>query len=565
MSEQSRVVLFILLALLVFFAWSKYFAPQPPPKKPQPAQTVQTSPASSTASGSGHEQLKTPPSKPVVIPAIQAAAEKTIVVSNNEYRVELSNRGAVAKSWKLEKYLNEEEPPQPLDLVHADSAAQLGWPLSLVLSNQQDEQKVNSALYDVEPASGDLKVPAEVTFRWSDGHLAVTKTLKFGPDYQVSLDVAVTADGKPIPVGVAWRGGFGDESVDSWAEHANVFYQQNGNIELEAYKKLGVSGSQSQPQQIAGPMGFLGIEDQFFAAAFLPDNQNLSVWDWTQYYNVTTGSKPVSTPIASVAAGGDVAGPLHMRLFVGPKDIGVLRSVRPSLSGLINFGWTSIVAKPLLYALQWVHKYVPNWGWAIVLLTLAINLPLFPLRLMSQKSMRKMQKVAPEMRAIQDRYKKYSLRDPRRRKMNEEIMELYQKHGVNPLPIGACLPMLIQLPIWWALDRVLIASIELRHAPWILWLHDLSVKDPYYVLPIAMGIAMYLSTAMTPQVAGVDPAQQKMMKWMPIFMAAFFINLSAGLNLYILTSSLVGAAQQVYLNRTQPMPVPKGRFKKKPA
>ena len=201
----------------------------------------------------------------------------------------------------------------------------------------------------------------------------------------------------------------------------------------------------------------------------------------------------------------------------------------------------------------------------VVLLTLAINLPLFPLRLMSQKSMRKMQKVAPEMRAIQDRYKKYSMRDPRRRKMNEEIMELYQKHGVNPLPIGACLPMLIQLPIWWALDRVLIASIELRHAPWVLWIHDLSLKDPYYILPVAMGIAMYFSTAMTTQVSGVDPAQQKMMKWMPIFMAAFFINLSSGLNLYIFTSSLIGAGQQVYLNRTQPMPTQKGRFKKKTA
>jgi YidC/Oxa1 family membrane protein insertase len=559
MSEQSRVVLMILLALLVFFAWSKYFAPQPPPEKPQ-QQIAQTTPAPGQPPG----QLKAGPAKPVVIPVVEASEEKTIVVSNGDYRVELSNKGAVAKSWKLQKYLNEDRPPRPLDLVHAGSASELGWPLSLVLANSQDEQKVNTALYQAAPSSGELKAPAEVTFHWSDGRLAVTKTLKFAQNYQVSVDVSVTLDGKPVPVAVAWRGGFGDASVDSWAEHANVFYQQNDKLELEAYKKLGVSGSQSQPREVGGPMGFLGIEDQFFAAAFLPDNQNLSLWDWTQYYNVTTGSKPVSTPIASMAAGTAAAEPLHMRLFVGPKDIGVLRSVRPSLSGLINFGWTSIFAKPLLYALQWTHKYISNYGWAIVLLTLAINLPLFPLRLMSQKSMRKMQKVAPEMRAIQDRYKKYSMRDPRRRKMNEEIMELYQKHGVNPIPIGACLPMLIQLPIWWALDRVLIASIELRHAPWVLWIHDLSLKDPYYVLPIAMGLAMWLSTKMTPQVSGVDPTQQKMMQWMPLFMAAFFINLSSGLNLYILTSSLVGAGQQVYLNRTQPMPAPKGRFKKKP-
>jgi YidC/Oxa1 family membrane protein insertase len=562
MSEQSRVVLFILLALVVFFAWSKYFAPPPAPKKPEHPQTAQTA---KTAPNAGSEQLKGPAAKPVVIPVVQASADKTIVVSSGEYRVELSNRGGVAKSWTLQKYLNEEKPPKPLDLVHSDSASELGWPLSLVLANSQDEQKVNTALYEVEPASGEVKAPAEVTFRWSDGHLAVTKTLKFAENYQVSMDVSVTVDGKPVPVAVAWRGGFGDASVDSWAEHANVFYNQTGSIELDAYKKLGVSGNQSKPKETTGPMQFLGIEDQFFAAAFLPDKQNLSLWDWTQYHNVTTGSKPVSTPIASMAAGSDSEEPLHMRLFVGPKDIAVLRSVRPSLSGLINFGWTSIVAKPLLYALQWTHKYISNYGWAIVLMTLAINLPLFPLRLMSQKSMRRMQVLAPEMRAIQDRYKKYAMRDPRRRKMQEEIMELYQKHGVNPIPIGACLPMLVQLPIWWALDRVLIASIELRHAPWVLWIHDLSVKDPYYILPVAMAIAMYMSTAMTPQATGVDPAQQKMMKWMPIFMAVLFINLSSGLNLYILTSSLIGAGQQVYLNRTQPMPTQKGRFKKKPA
>lgn len=562
MSEQSRVVLFILLALVVFFAWSKFSPPPLPPAKQQQPQTAQTAPA---PPGQAAEQLKAPSAKPVQIPVLEASAEKTIVVESSEYRVELSNRGAVVKSWKLEKYLNDDKPPQPLDLVHSSAASELGWPLSLVLQNSQDEQKVNTALYEIEPApsSGDLKAPAQVTFRWSDGRLAVTKTLKFAPDYQLTMDVSVTQDGKPIPVAVAWRGGFGDPSVDDWAQRVNVFYKQNGSLELKQYKKLGVSGNQSQPQELGGPMEFLGIEDQFFAAAFLPEKPVLSLWDWTQYHTVTSGSKPVSTPIASMAAGGNTAEPLQMRLFVGPKDIAVLRKVRPSLTGLINFGWTSIVAKPLLYALQWSHKYISNYGWAIVLLTLAINLPLFPLRLMSQKSMRKMQKVAPEMRAIQDRYKKYPLRDPRRRKMNEEIMELYQKHGVNPLPIGACLPMLVQLPIWWALDRVLISSIELRHAPWVLWIHDLSLKDPYYVLPVAMGIAMYLSTAMMPQPAGVDPAQQKMMKWMPIFMAAFFINLSSGLNLYILTSSLVGAGQQVYLNRTQPMPVAKGRFKKK--
>lgn len=560
MSDQTRMVLFILAAVLVFALWTKFFVP--PAQAPKPGQPPGQK-AAVTTPAPGPAQMKAEPAKPVVIPSVEATAEKTVTVDSGLYTVEISNRGGVVRSWKLKKYLDLETPPKPIDLVHADSAQQFGWPLSVMLQDTQQEAQVNSALYQITPEQGTLDAPAEVTLHWSNGHLNVLKTLKFTQNYQTSIEVSVSLDGKPIPCGVAWRGGFGDPSVDNEAKLVTVFYKQNDKLESLKYGKLGVSGSSSEPLARGGPMEFLGLQDTFFAATFIPDGSDLSLWDWTQWQNVTVSGKQEADPVASMAAGSTAAASLKMRLYVGPKDLAVLSSVRPSLGELVNFGWTSVVAKPLLYALQWTHKYISNYGWAIVILTLAINLPLFPLRLMSQKSMRKMQKVAPEMRAIQDRYKKYSMRDPRRRKMNEEIMELYQKHGVNPLPIGACLPMLVQLPIWWALDRVLIASIELRHAPWILWIHDLSIKDPFYVLPIAMGFATYLSTKLTPQVTGVDPSQQKMMKWMPIFMAAFFINLSSGLNLYIFTSSLVGAGQQVYLNRTQPLPAPKSPFKKK--
>ena len=543
------MVLFILSTILILYLWAKFFAPPVPPaqKAPVAAAAGQAAPAVA------------PVVRPVVIPTVQASAQKTVVVENGLYRVELSNRGGVVQSWELKKY---SAAGAPLDLVNPDAAPQLGWPLSLMLPDAQREAQANAALYEMTPASGKLEAPAEVTFHWSDGHLDVWKKLSFGADYEASIQVNVTLDGNPIPSALAWRGGFGDRSVSKAAQLVTVFYKQGGKLNLLNYKKLGVSGNTSQSTEQAGPMEFLGIEDQFFAATFLPDQAGLSLWDWTQYYSLSSSGQS-SGPVASMAAGVTTAAPLNVRLFVGPKDLSILNRVRPPIGELVNFGWMSVLAKPLLYALQWTQKYARNYGWAIVLLTLAINLPLFPLRLMSQRSMRNMQKIAPEMRAIQDRYRKYSMTDPRRRKMNEEIMELYQKHGVNPLPIGACLPMLIQLPIWWALDRVLVYSIALRHAPWIWWIHDLSVKDPYYVLPIAMAFAMYFSTRMTPQVAGVDPAQQKMMQWMPLLMAMFFFNLSSGLNLYIFTSSLVGAVQQVYLNRTQPLAVPKSRFKKK--
>jgi YidC/Oxa1 family membrane protein insertase len=325
------------------------------------------------------------------------------------------------------------------------------------------------------------------------------------------------------------------------------------------YKKLGVSGNQSQPALQNGPMEYLGIEDQFFTAAFLPDGAQLSLWHWTQDHGIVDDGKPASEPIAEMAAGTTIAAPLRARLYVGPKDLKILEKTKPPLAELINFGWTGVIAKPLLWILQTIQTKVPNYGWCIVLLTLVINFAMFPLKMKSWRSMQKMQKVGPEIRQIQDRYKKYSMTDPRKKKMNEEVMAIYSREGINPM--GSCLPMLFQMPIWWALWRVLNGAIELRHAPWIGWIHDLSAKDPYYILPIGMAIMMYLMTKMTPQTT-TDPAQQKMMSLMPLMFGFFFFNLSSGLNLYMFTSNLVGIAQQVYLNRSEPLPS-RSKFKKK--
>src|ERR1017187_5913178 len=294
--------------------------------------------------------------------------------------------------------------------------------------------------------------------------------------------------------------------------------------------------------------------------AFIPDATGISLWHWTQYHSFAANNQTTSEPEAQMAVGAPDPGPVKMRVFVGPKDLDLLTKVQPSLEGLINFGWFGVIGKPLLFALQWLHRYIPNWGWAIIVLTLCINFALFPLKM---KSWRSMQKVAPEMRAIQDRYKKYSMTDPRRKNMQTEMAEVYQKHGINPMAqLGGCLPMLFQMPVWYSLWRVLTGAIELRHAPWMLWIHDLSVRDPYYILPVAMAITMYLMTKMTPQSAAIDPAQQKMMSLMPLMFAAIFFTYASGLNLYMFTSNLVGVGQQWYLNRTRPMPS-RSKFKKK--
>jgi YidC/Oxa1 family membrane protein insertase len=237
---------------------------------------------------------------------------------------------------------------------------------------------------------------------------------------------------------------------------------------------------------------------------------------------------------------------------VGPMDLDELARVKPPLTDLVQFGWFGLISVPLFQLLKWIYHYVPNYGWAIILMTVGINFVLFPLKLQSWRSMQRMQKVAPEVRQIQDRYKKYSMRDPRRQEMNTEVMAVYKREGVNPM--GGCLPMLLQMPIWIGLYQMLRLVIELRHAPWIWWIRDLSAPDPYYIIPVLMGVTMYAMQKMTP-VTTTDPAQQRMMTLMPLMFGGMFVifPVSSGLVLYILTSNLVGIAQQWFLQRSTPV------------
>jgi len=559
MGDQIRAVVFVIVALIILFAWGHFY--KPPVQPPQPAQTSAQEAPSQTPTNTSASAVKPAQTADAVagLVKVEAAAEKLVVVESPLYVVQFSNRGGVVRSWKLKEYFDDQKPRHLLDLVNSSAAQQLGWPFSLVLSDSQLEAKANSALYEVTPNQGELVAPTEITLHWSDGHLDVTKRLIFNLDYEMNAEVSVLLDGKPIPAAIAWRGGFGDREVYKAASLVTVYYKLNDKLNLLQYKKLGVSGNQSQPALQTGPMEYLGIEDQFFTAAFLPDGTELSLWHWTQDHGIVDDGKPASEPIAEMAAGTAIAAPLRARMYVGPKDLKILEKTKPPLAELINFGWTGVIAKPLLWILQTIHTKVPNYGWCIVILTLVINFAMFPLKMKSWRSMQKMQRVGPEVRQIQDRYKKYSMSDPRKKKMNEEVMAIYSREGINPM--GSCLPMLFQMPIWWALWRVLNGAIELRHAPWMFWIHDLSAKDPYYILPIGMAIMMYLMSKMTPQTT-TDPTQQKMMTLMPLMFGFFFFNLSSGLNLYMFTSNLVGIGQQLYLNRTEPLPS-RSKFKKK--
>jgi YidC/Oxa1 family membrane protein insertase len=227
------------------------------------------------------------------------------------------------------------------------------------------------------------------------------------------------------------------------------------------------------------------------------------------------------------------------RLFVGPKDIDILKSQGNSLEQSLDLGWFTVIAKPLLYTLKFFNGYVGNYGIAIIIITIILKVLFFPLTHKSYKSMKDMQKIQPKMAALKEKYK------DDRDAMNKAVMELYREHKVNPM--GGCLPMVVQIPVFFALYKALMFSIELRHAPFFLWVTDLADKDPYYVTPVIMGITMFVQQKMTP--SQMDPIQQKMMLALPVVFTFMFLSFPSGLVLYWLVNNILTIGQQMYINK----------------
>jgi YidC/Oxa1 family membrane protein insertase len=566
-TPELRILVASLLSFGVIILWAKYFGPKPPVQPPQSNRPAVSAPAVSGPPSSSATNPSQAGAAPTTLAAAPAASvpvkndsqERTIVVENSLYRVEISNHGAIVKSWQLKNYKDDAKPQRVLDVVHPDASQQTGgWPFSVVLDDEQLQNAANGGLYQLSSPAAALQAPADVKLTWSDGHLEVTKHFRFDHTYVVRVETAAKLNGKPITAGLSWLGGFGDLTVTNPVpvETVSTYYGEGGKITNYPHKKLD-GLDKWLPGVWQGGKDFIGIEDRYFTAAFLPANGaapgTLETRYWKTSRTVQVNGQDTLEPVPEVAAATS-AQPLDLRVYVGPKDYDDLKRMNPPLHRLISFGWLEFVAEPLFHGLKWLHNYIPNWGWAIVVLTLVINMLFFPLRISSYKTTMKMQRVAPEIKAINEKYKKYSMRDPRKAEMQKEIMAVYQREGISLG--GGCLPMLLQMPLWFGLNTALRYAIEMRHAPW-LWITDLSSKDPFYVLPVLMGVSMYLVSKMTPMTA-TDPQQQAMMKIMPIGMAAMFMisPISSGLAVYILTSSVVGIAQQWYLNRTHPVPAP---------
>ena len=546
--ERRLLLVFALafLAMILIQPILKKYGGQPPQEEKKPQTTAANPPISS-------------PSQPVIpkasaataVAVKQATSEAETVIENDLYKIAFTNRGAQVKSWILKKYTD--DAGKPLELVNVAAAAKYGQPLSLFAYDEPLRAKLNSVLYRPS-VTGSQRAPQDITFEYADQDLSVSKKFHFDHSYVVKVETSVRNKGTDVAALPVWPSGLGDETTPSTYAASLVVIQNNDKVERLSLKKVS-SGATTR-----GPFNWAGVADQYFAAVFIPDDpQSAGLVTLRNQIDIPKDKQqnPQETFKAEVlgAGVGNLQGPTSERVFVGPKELPVLESVHvpsiqndhPDLRSLIDFGWFGILARPLFVWLKWMEKYVHNWGWAIILQTVIITMALLPLRISSMKSMLKMQKVAPQIKSIQEKYKKYSMRDPRKQEMQQEISAVYKEHGVNP--VGGCLPMLIQMPFLFAYYRMLGVAIDLRHAHW-LWIHDLSAPDPLHLLPIGIIITMFLTQRMTPQ-AGMDPAQQKMMNFMmPIMLGVISWNLAAGLNLYWSVSQLLGIGQQVMMNRS---------------
>jgi YidC/Oxa1 family membrane protein insertase len=560
--ERKLLIVFALtfLVIMLFQPILKKYGPQPPaPVKTENAadRSQVSGPGSQEAAPSSGNSV--PPGRqtgqsPVSTPASgmqMASSESETTIENDVYRIVFTNRGGRVKSWVLKKYTDDKG--GQLELVNATASEKYGYPLTLWSYDEALREKLNSALYAMESV-GKTTPGQELKFAYSDGDLSVQKTFTFDRrSYVVDVKTAVYQKSVQVTALPMWPSGFGADLTAPQYAAGQVVYQYDDKVERLAIKKISGGGT------LSGPFNWAGVSDQYFAAAFLPqDPKNAAMVTLRNAIELPRGgdSKQVDKIDVLGAAVGSLKGVSNVRIYVGPKALADLESVsvpgitgaEPDLRAIIDFGWLGIIARPLFLWLKWMYYHiVSNWGWAILLQTLVINLTLLPLRISQMKSMLKMQRVAPQIKAIQEKYKKYSLRDPKKAEMNTEISELYKKEGVNPA--GGCLPLLIQMPFLFAYYRMLNVAMDLRHAPW-MWVHDLSAPDPWHILPVAIIVTMLIMQRMTPQ-AGMDPAQQKMMNvMMPGMLGIMSWNLPAGLGLYWSAGQLIGIVQQSVMNRT---------------
>jgi YidC/Oxa1 family membrane protein insertase len=564
--RSTMATMFIVLA--AFLGYQYFFAkPKPQDQPPAVTQTQPAAPAPQTAQGPAPTAPTAKPSG--ATPQIAASIVTTTTVENELFKIQFTNRGAQVEHWILKKYFD--SAGKPLDLVQPQAAARFGQPLSLFTYDPALTSQLNQALYQVSvsgahpTATGSVLAPASITFHYASNGLDVVKTFSFNSSYVIGVDSEVKQNGVPVRALVAWPSGLGDMQelqqtgmLPSQTRTPSFFaWSINDKQDSQAAAKVSGNNTLDAPYQYAADM------DLYFASVFLPDAPDratvVTLHSAIEIPSDATdpNSKKVSIDVLGLAVG-DTSGDTRLRLFAGPKATDVLKSIHavgadgkadgPNIEPLIQYGWMTVVAKPLYFLLRFLVEHgIGNWGWSIILSTVIFNLTLLPTRLMMTKSSLKMMRIQPKVDAIKKRFANLKATDPKRAEMNAEMMALYKTEGVNMY--GNCLPMLVPMLLLWPYFRVLEYTVELRQAHW-LWLPDLSQPDPTHILPIFIIISMFFTQYITPS-PGMDPAQRRMMAFMMPVMFGFMLwHYASGLALYWGTGNIMMLGMQIGINRS---------------
>lgn len=524
---EKRLLLAAALSLGILAAWELLL-----PKARKPAQApppaVSAAPAAVSTAVASPAPAAAEPAPALNLPApVSGRVEERAVIENSLVRATFSSRGAVLTSLVLSRHTDDKK--NPLELIR-QAPATAAKPLAIEFPGNPDlTSRVAAAFFAMERPS-----ERAVRFSYADNAVAVTKEARFEGGYLFDVKVSVVGPRYTLVAAEGLRNLSEAEQASRYVAPATAIVSSAAGMTRERPEKL------EKPIELpVGEGGFAGLEDNYFLAVLVPRHNATAV-----AFAVPAKDKE-GKPAPIIAAGLTQQGEISARAYYGPKDVEILESLKLGLEKTVDFGWYGILARPLLWLLKRTYGWIGNWGFAILLVTLLIRILLFPLMHKSYSSMRKMQKLAPKMNAIRDKYKNAKKDAVQRQKMNEELMKLYQAEGYNPM--SGCFPILLQLPILVAFYNVLSRAIELRHAPFLLWITDLSAVDRTYVLLILMTVTMYVQQAMTPSTA--DPTQKKIFMAMPLIWGFFLKDMPSGLVLYWLFSNVLTILQQVLIQK----------------
>ena len=550
---EKRVLLAIVLCIIVLVVWEKFFIPKRKPAPPTTSPEIEkTTPPPAKPEVKEQPQVpvsQTPP-VPTSSPPVQAAhTGKEVVVETPLYRAVFTETGARLKSFVLKNFRETIDQNSPgKELVKTSEIEALPLPFNFL---NNPVAALNLAPYVADQSS--IKVEGNetkpLTFRYeAPGWLRITRQCLFhGDKYLIDLSVRVEnlsnqawADSPtlslinlPISTSGGSRYSFQGPAIFS-------------NDELQEVKFKKIKGETEFP----GPIDWIAYTSQYFTMAVVPldlapNHSQLKVLntDRQMVENTFIGPKTTLQPGAEQE--------FRYKLYLGPKEESYLKAADPKLKYMINYGWFDVIAQPLLKCLKFFNSFTHNYGVDIIIITILIKILFWPLTHKSYVSMQQMKKLQPKMQKIREKYK------DDKEKMNQEIMQMYRTHKVNP--VGGCLPMLLQIPVFFALYRVLYSALAIRHAPFMLWINDLSAPDRLYlgfnipylgglpVLTLLMGVSMFAQQKMSPTTG--DPRQEKMMLMMPVVFTVFFVNFPSGLVLYWLVNNLLSIGQQYYINK----------------